>query len=103
MLVLSRRPGQGLRIGASVEVQIVRLEGDRVVLGIVAPRYVAVVRSELLEEVSTEVKEAADTRAQLRVMLKPRPAGIGAVPGYPPDAFDSVLLDRPDGDGPEIA
>ncbi len=71
MLVLTRRAGQALRVGANIEIRVVRFDGDRVVLGITAPRHVAVVRSELVEEVSGEVREAADTRARLRVMLKP--------------------------------
>jgi carbon storage regulator len=71
MLVLTRRTGQALRVGPGVEVRVVRIEGDRVVLGITAPRHVAVVRSELVEEVLDEVREAADTRAKLRVMLAP--------------------------------
>jgi carbon storage regulator len=71
MLVLTRRPGQALRVGPNVEVKVVRVEGDRVVLGIVAPRHVAVVRSELVEEVSGEVRGAVDARAKLRVMLAP--------------------------------
>jgi carbon storage regulator len=71
MLVLTRRPNQALRVGANIEIRVVRIEGDRVVLGIVAPRHVAVVRSELVEEVSGEVRGAADARAKLRVMLAP--------------------------------
>ena len=76
MLVLTRRPGQSIRIGPGVDVRVVRIEGDRVVLGIAAPRHVAVVRSELVEQVSGEIREAADTRARLRVMLAP----VRAVP-----------------------
>jgi carbon storage regulator len=71
MLVLTRRANQALRVGSNVEVRVVRIEGDRVVLGIVAPRHVAVVRSELVEEVSGEILEASDARARLRVMLAP--------------------------------
>jgi carbon storage regulator len=71
MLVLTRRPNQALRVGANVEIRVVRIEGDRVVLGITAPRHVAVVRSELVEEVSGEVLDASDARAKLRVMLAP--------------------------------
>jgi carbon storage regulator len=71
MLVLTRRPGQSIQIGPNVEVRVVRLEGDRVVLGIAAPRHVAVVRSELIEQVSGELREASDARAALRVMLSP--------------------------------
>lgn len=82
MLVLTRRSGQSIRIGPNVEVRVVRVEGDRVVIGIAAPRHVAVVRAELVEQVSGEVRDASDARARLRVMLKPmhaldRPAPIG--------------------------
>jgi carbon storage regulator len=71
MLVLTRRASQALRVGPNVEIRVVRIEGDRVVLGITAPRHIAVVRSELVEEVSGEVLEAVDARAKLRVMLTP--------------------------------
>ena len=74
MLVLTRRPGQAIRIGPNVEVRVVRIEGDRVVIGIAAPRHVAVVRAELVEQVSGELREASDARARLRVMLTPTPA-----------------------------
>ena len=78
MLVLTRRPGQSIRIGPNVEVRVVRIEGDRVVIGVAAPRHVAVVRAELVEQISGEVQEASDTRAKLRVMLAPR--ALGSVP-----------------------
>ena len=71
MLVLTRRPGQSIRIGQNVEVRVVRIEGDRVVIGIAAPRHVAVVRAELVEQVSGELRDASETRAKLRVMLSP--------------------------------
>jgi carbon storage regulator len=72
MLVLTRRSGQSIRIGPNVEVRVVRIEGDRVVIGIAAPRHVAVVRAELIEQVSSEVRDASEARARLRVMLAPR-------------------------------
>jgi carbon storage regulator len=85
MLVLTRRTGQSLRIGQNVEVRVVRIEGDRVVLGIAAPRHVAVVRSELVEQVSGEVREASETRARLRVMLVPMSSAEGRTPASSPD------------------
>jgi carbon storage regulator len=93
MLVLTRRSGQSIRIGPNVEVRVVRIEGDRVVIGIAAPRHVAVVRAELVEQVSGEVRDASETRARLRVMLMPH--ALRAVTG--PEGSAS---DRP-GDGPE--
>ena len=92
MLVLTRRSGQSIRIGPNVEVRVVRIEGDRVVIGIAAPRHVAVVRAELVEQVSGEVRDASDARAKLRVMLMPR--------ALPPVSGGGVVIARPS-DGPE--
>jgi carbon storage regulator len=72
MLVLTRRTGQVLRIGDSVELRVVRIEGDRVVLGIAAPTSVRVVRGELVEAVSEEVRRAADMRTKVRDLLAPK-------------------------------
>jgi carbon storage regulator len=93
MLVLTRRSGQSIRIGPNVEVRVVRIEGDRVVIGIAAPRHVAVVRAELVEEVSGEVRDASAARARLRVMLAPR--------GLRQMITSEDGIGEPDGDGPE--
>ena len=53
MLVLTRRPGESLRIGDGIEIHVIRIEGDRVVLGIAAPPDVNVVRTELLGDAET--------------------------------------------------
>jgi carbon storage regulator len=74
MLVLTRRPGQALSIGPEIEVQVVRIEGDRVVLGIAAPREIAVVRSELLAAMGDEVRTAADVRKGVLSLWSPAPA-----------------------------
>jgi carbon storage regulator len=71
MLVLTRRNGQAVRIGADIEVRVIRIEGDRVVLGFDAPRDVAVSRSELLAEVADEVQRASAERARVRDLLRP--------------------------------
>ncbi len=92
MLVLTRRANQAIRVGPNVEVKVVRIEGDRVVLGIVAPRHVAVVRSELVDEVSGELREAVDARARLRVMIAPL---HGSATSPAPEPGDS--------DGPGVA
>jgi carbon storage regulator len=71
MLVLTRRTGQALRIGDGVEVYVVRVDGDRVVLGIQAPRDVSIVRAELVTQVGDEVRDAAGARSRLLGLLKP--------------------------------
>lgn len=59
MLVLSRRASESIQIGERITVSVVRIEGDRVRIGITAPIEVRVVRSELLEAVAEENARAA--------------------------------------------
>ncbi len=54
MLVLSRKNNQSILIGSNIRVVVVRLEGDRVKLGIEAPRDVPVRRSEVREEIERD-------------------------------------------------
>jgi carbon storage regulator len=49
MLVLSRRIGEEIVINDNIRVTVVAVKGDRVRLGIIAPRDVAVDRSEVRE------------------------------------------------------
>ena len=49
MLVLSRRIGEEIIINDNIRVTVVAVKGDRVRLGIVAPRNVTVDRSEVHE------------------------------------------------------
>jgi carbon storage regulator len=59
MLVLSRKVGQALLLGPDVEITVLRIEGDQVRLGVKAPRQLAVLREELLEEVRRETETAS--------------------------------------------
>ena len=70
MLALTRRTGQSILIGRDVEVHVVRIEGDRVVLGVRAPREVPVMRSEVVAQVEDEVRGAADARAGVLEVLR---------------------------------
>ncbi len=47
MLVLSRRESQRIQLGGSIVVTVIRVNGDRVQLGIEAPPAVRVLRGEL--------------------------------------------------------
>lgn len=51
MLVLSRRPNDAIVIGENIRIVITRVVGDRVYVGIEAPRDVPICREELLPEV----------------------------------------------------
>jgi carbon storage regulator len=47
MLVLSRKPGEKIHIGAGITVTVTEVKGNKVRLGIEAPRDVPIVRAEL--------------------------------------------------------
>lgn len=50
MLVLSRKVGQKLVVGDEITIEVVRVKGNRVTLGLAAPKDVKVLRGELLQE-----------------------------------------------------
>ena len=56
MLVLTRRPNQGIVIGGEIEVMVLEVRGDQVRLGIKAPRDVTVHRDEVQAEISRQQK-----------------------------------------------
>jgi carbon storage regulator len=70
MLVLTRRPGEALVIGEGIRLVVLGVEGERVKLGIDAPREVAIVRAELLDAVATANHEAAHRPSRLLEQLK---------------------------------
>jgi carbon storage regulator len=49
MLILSRKPGEILFIGADIQIQVIAVKGMQVRLGITAPRNIAVDREEIAE------------------------------------------------------
>ncbi|MDG5814500.1 carbon storage regulator CsrA [Chitinispirillales bacterium ANBcel5] len=64
MLVLTRKLGESIRIGDTIVVKIVDLDGRNVKLGIEAPRNVAVNREEIYEKIQKENKEASESKEQ---------------------------------------
>lgn len=71
MLVLSRKPGEALRIGDDVEITVVEVKGDLVRLGIQAPRTVQVWRKELWEAIVAENLKAAGEGAAPEIPAVP--------------------------------
>ena len=49
MLVLTRKIDQGIVIAGNIYIRVLGVEGDRVKIGIAAPREIPVLREELLE------------------------------------------------------
>ncbi|WP_322793496.1 carbon storage regulator CsrA [Bellilinea sp.] len=73
MLVLTRRVDESIAIGDSITVTVLAVEGDRVKLGITAPREVLILR----QEVADAVKE--QTRLQELLASGPEPESFEAL------------------------
>ena len=60
MLVLSRQMDESIMIGDDVKITIVDVRGDKVRLGITAPKSISVHREEIYDAIQKEKKEAKD-------------------------------------------
>ena len=92
MLVLSRQRDQTVMIGDEIEVTVVDVRGDKVRLGINAPKHVAVHRKEVYEAIRRENQAAARVRPE---DLTRGPAG--AMPGQ--IQAPHMRIHRPEGNG----
>ena len=66
MLILTRKVDEAIVISDDITVTVLEISGERVKLGIAAPREVSILRQELLEEVREANIEAAGVQADLR-------------------------------------
>jgi carbon storage regulator len=57
MLVLSRKCGEAIVIGDNVEVRVIGIFGGRVQLGVQAPKFISVDRSEVRDQKERAKKE----------------------------------------------
>ena len=62
MLVLSRQRDETIMIGDDVEITVVDIRGDKVRLGINAPRHIQVHRKEVYDAIKRENQQAAKLR-----------------------------------------
>ena len=58
MLVLSRKINETIRVGDDIKVTLLGIEGDKIKLGIDAPKDVRIFREELLEATMSTNKQA---------------------------------------------
>ena len=81
MLVLSRQRDETIMIGDDIEVTVVDIRGDKVRLGITAPKEISVHRKEVYDAIRRENRAAAQ--------VKPEDlSGLGKVG---PKPFEAVL------------
>ncbi|MCL5256750.1 MAG: carbon storage regulator CsrA [Chloroflexi bacterium] len=70
MLVLTRRPGESLLIDKDVVLTILDVDGDRIKIGISAPKSVTILRHELCDQIKQENREAASGRQSAKQGLE---------------------------------
>lgn len=63
MLILSRKVGESFLIGDAVEIKVTEVSGDRVKIGIEAPKDCKIIRKELQQTVESN-REAVTTRSR---------------------------------------
>lgn len=87
MLVLSRHRDETIMIGDDIEITIVDIKGDKVRIGINAPREVQVHRKEVYESIKRENTDAAQVQLtdlngvdqNVRPLRRPRPSQFNGV------------------------
>ena len=88
MLVLSRQRDETIMIGDDIEVTVVDIRGDKVRLGINAPREISVHRKEVYDAIRRENRAAAQ--------VKPEDvSGVAGAKSPAPKAGDAASKDEP--------
>lgn len=91
MLVLSRQRDETIMIGDDVEITIVDIRGDKVRLGINAPRHIQVHRKEVYDAIKRENQQAANlTPHDVSEVI-----GTDAVPGAAPTLEPGSVKEDP--------
>jgi carbon storage regulator len=76
MLILTRKSGEGIRIGDSITLRIIEVRGNQVRVGVEAPKNISVHREEIYELIQAQNKLAAEsspaTPEELNSILKLR-------------------------------
>ncbi len=71
MLILTRKSGEGIRIGEDIRFVILEIKGNQVRIGIEAPKNTQVHRDEIYEKIKDEnIKAAASTTDNLQRLFK---------------------------------
>lgn len=61
MLILTRKSGEGIRIGDHVTLKIIEIRGNQVRLGVEAPRDMAVHREEIYQLIQEQNRSSAES------------------------------------------
>ncbi len=70
MLILKRKINEAIKINKNISIKILEISENQVKIGIDAPREIEILRSELLENVKENLKEASVAVKELPNTLK---------------------------------
>jgi carbon storage regulator len=85
MLVLSRQRDETIIIGDDIEITVVDIRGDKVRLGVSAPKSISVHRKEVYDAIRRENREAAQVKPEdLSALGKMAPPPTQASSPMPP-------------------
>ena len=76
MLVLSRQRDETIIIGDNIEITVVDIRGDKVRLGVSAPKEISVHRKEVYDAIRRENREAAQVKPEDISGLQVKPEDI---------------------------
>ena len=76
MLILSRREGESIMIGDSIEICITRIEHDSVKIGVIAPRELPVFRDEVYRRIRDSNLSAARKGPSILPRIQIPPKGL---------------------------
>jgi carbon storage regulator len=102
MLVLSRQRDETIMIGDDIEVTVVDIRGDKVRLGITAPKEISVHRKEVYDAIRRENRAAAQVRPEDLSGLgkvKPKSPPAAQQPQPPPGQSPGHQQPQPPGTG----
>jgi cytosine deaminase len=93
MLVLSRQRDESVMIGDAIEVRVVDVRGEKVRLGFIAPRDVAVHRKEVYDTIRENRAAAQGTLSppELKGLRPPAPPKMRLVPQAPVSTSDPLV------------
>jgi carbon storage regulator len=84
MLVLSRQKDETIIIGDDIEITVVDIRGDKVRLGVSAPKSISVHRKEVYDAIRRENREAAQVKPEdLSALPKTKPNAANPNPNPP--------------------
>ncbi len=70
MLVISRQPGDSFLIGEEIKVTILEVNGDKIKIGIDAPKSVRIMRSEVLDTEKSNMEADMSSCTQTIELIK---------------------------------